>query len=362
MTMATDDSSVTIPTTEGELWTGPEPTKAEPGVTRLPPPTKIDLPADANQAPDHLDPYFRKPDGTPVTGKTASAKSATKTAPKPSEPEPSEAADTDAETDDTEEPERIGDAWIEVRDRERAIAAEAARIEAEQQRIAEAEREAAAARERFEAEERELKTDLHGFLRKNNLSFFELVKADLERQDRETDPLYIAQREAEAAQREAAELQAEREAEREREQQEAATVALAEERSALRSILEEVQDDAPHIAAFGVDRVIEEVQARYYELAAAGEQPSVPRLFAEAEALLAERARRFASIDAEPEQVEDDEPEAPAPTRKRGPVTLTNRTAAARHSGPPKYADSGERARAIAHKFLRWRDDSGAIH
>lgn len=254
---------------------------------------------EADLAPPEQDPYFRKADGTPVTGEKANGKSNGKAAatstnrdaagkfakaitetalgaePAKEEPatKPEPAAEPVAEAKPTEEAEptkaaeaekaakekqqqTIGAAWQEVKAQKKEVLRAQAEINAARAEIAraqaaaKAEADAARAeREAAKAELEEVRKDFRGYLKKHGLSFRELVEADLteEEQAKAADP---KERELAEAKRVAAEAKAaveELKAERQREREEAERAEA--ERAAAAERQEEIRDIGGYIAA-----------------------------------------------------------------------------------------------------------------
>jgi hypothetical protein len=321
--------------------------------------------ADVSQAPPEKDAYFKKADGTPVTGivrgadgkfqraegkteepaKTETEKPAEETPKaKPVEPEKKPAEERDK---------TIGDAWREVKEAKRHAAA--ARAEAERA-VAEANKLKA----ELEAERAEVRGNFRGWLSKQNLSLRQLIEEDLKEQDE--DP---TQRELRALKTELASLKAERESEKKARTEQTEQVSLAEERQQIADYLAGASEEYPYIAAYGAETAAREIHSAFYaHLRETGEHLDVFALFKQAEGILADNAARLAAVKRDngtpPAEAVDTAAGAQSSDGKRvaeepgeGTKTLTNRTAATTASGARALTRDERIARAAARLELR---------
>jgi hypothetical protein len=326
--------------------------------------------ADVSQAPPEKDAYFKKADGTPVTGivrgadgKFQRAESKTEEpakteAEKPAEEAP-KAKPVEPEKKPAEEREKsIGEAWREVKEARREAAV--ARADAERA-VAEANKLKA----ELEAERAEVRGNFRGWLSKQNLSLRQLIEEDLKEQDE--DP---TQRELRSLKAELASLKAERESEKKARTEQTEQVSLAEERQQIADYLAGASEEYPYIAAYGAETAAREIHSAFYaHLRETGEHLDVFALFKQAEGILADNAARLAAVKAAGAQSSDgkrvaEEPDTAAGAQssdgKRvaeepdaGTKTLTNRTAATTASGARALTRDERIARAAARLELR---------
>lgn len=307
-------------------------------------------------------PYFVKKDGTPVTGRKRGPDGKFLPAP----PAEAKAAEAKTETAPALEPkpeeekqQRIGDAWREVKQARRELAARQASFESQQAEIA---RE----RESIAAERAEMRANLRGWLSKQGLSFRQLVEEDLKEQDQ--DP---RERELRELRAEIQALKEDTDSRKKRETEAEKAAARQQELTEVAGMVEQNADQFPYLAAYGADRAAQELQAHFYHhLETTGERLDVFALFEQANQILADNARRLAAVGNGKQVAEEPVTAARAESRvgsrvatepeetaaQAAPSTLTNRTAATRASAVKANLRPEERARAIGNALLRVRE------
>lgn len=316
---------------------------------------------DISQAPAEKDAYFKKADGTPVTGlvrgpdgkfqkaegsETPEAKADEKPAQEPAKAKP---AEPEKKPED-EKQKSIGEAWREVKEVKRAAAARLAEAE---RAIADAKRE----REAIEAEKAEMRSNFRGWIGKQNLSLRQLIEEDLKEQDEDPN-----QRELRSLKAKLEALEAEREAEKKAKAEQSETVSAEQERAQIGEYLGGKSDEYPYIAAYGAERAAHEIQSAFYtHLRETGERLDVFAMFEQAEGILADNAARLAAVkrDNGTQPAEAVATAAGAQSSNGKQVaeepgeqvrTLTNRTAATTASGARPMTRE-ERLRAAAAKL-----------
>lgn len=310
------------------------------------------IPPDAHLVPPEKDPYFRRRDGTAVTGEAAKsngkptpprandgkftkaegaeakqepAKAQDKPAETPAE-EPTQTAEPEPEakpeTDPEEKPkteaeakkeaeertQRIGDAWREVKAQRKELQRAAAEIQQARQQQLEHDRAIAEARAQIEADRKavqdelsEIKADFRGYLRKHGLSFRELVEADLTEEEtrKAADPhekeLAEIKRIAAEAAAEAKALREQIEAKRKAEEEERAEQVAAQERQAeiveLHTVIQANSEEFPHLAVY--KPAAQELRDAFY---ANQGRLDWRTLLEQAEKILADQDDAFASL------------------------------------------------------------------
>jgi hypothetical protein len=252
---------------------------------------------DVSQAPAEKDAYFKKADGTPVTGlvrgpdgkfqkaegsEATEAKADEKPAEAPAKAKPEEPA---KKTEDEKRQQSIGDAWREVKEAKRSAASARAQAEA-------AIAEATKLRESLEAEAKEMRGNFRGWIAKQNLSLRELIEEDLKEQD--ADPRDKTLRELRA---ELDALKAERDEEKQAKGKQTEELSIAQEREQIGGYLAEKAEEFPYIAAYGAETAAREIQSAFYaHLKETGEHLDVFAMFDQAESILADNAARLAAV------------------------------------------------------------------
>lgn len=320
--------------------------------------------ADVSQAPPEKDAYFKKADGTPVTGIVRGADGKfQKAEAKPEEPAKTEAdkpadepkakpAEPEKKPED-EKQKSIGEAWREVKEAKRHAAA--ARAEAERA-VAEANKLKA----ELEAEKAEMRANFRGWIGKQNLSLRQLIEEDLKEQDEDPN-----QKELRALKSELAAIKAERDEEKRAKTQQTEQMSLAEERQQIAEYLGNAADEYPYIAAYGAATAAQEIHSAFYaHLRETGEHLDVFALFKQAEDILADNAARLAAVKRDngtpPAAAVDTAAGAQSSDGKRvaeepgeGTKTLTNRTVATTASGARALTREERLSRAAARLELR---------